>query len=135
MDGDMFLAKYSGANGGHVWSRALLCTQGGSPRSIRFDSAKNPLVCGYFYGTCNFGAQTWISAGSWDAFVAKYSSTGTPIWAERFGGTNGDDSYGIAVDSTNYPVITGSFSGSANFGGTILSSAGLSDMFLLRLDP
>jgi hypothetical protein len=134
-DSDMFLAKYSGINGSHVWSRALLCTQGGGPRSIRFDSANNPLVCGYFYATCNFGAQTWTSAGSWDVFVAKYSSSGTPIWSERFGGTNGDDSCGIAVDGANYPVIAGYFSGSANFGGSTLTSAGGADIFLLRLDP
>jgi hypothetical protein len=133
----MFLAKYSGVDGRNLWSRALLCNQGGAPRSIRFDNVNNPVVCGYFYGTCNFGAQTWTSAGSWDVFVAKYSSNspGTPIWAERFGGTSTDDSYGIAVDGSNYPVITGYFSGSANFGGSTLTSAGGVDIFLLRLDP
>jgi hypothetical protein len=137
MDTDMFLAKYSSLDGSHLWGRALLCGQGGGPRSIGFDSVNNLLVCGYFYGTCNFGAQTLSSAGSsWDVFVSKYSGAGTPLWAERFGGVGGDDCYGTAVGSNNnYFPVTGSFSGTVGFNGTNLSSAGLGDIFLLRVHP
>jgi len=48
----------------------------------------------------------------------------SPFGRNVSGGTSTDDSYGIAVDGANYPVITGFFSGSANLGLSTLTSAG-----------
>ncbi len=136
-DTDMFLAKYSGVDGSYIWQRGLLCTQGGAPRGISFDSSKNPVVCGYFYGACNFGGVPLVSmSGSQDAFISKYTTgTGAYIWDGRGGGTLGEDCGGIVVDPYNYPVVTGSFSGSAGFDGTNLTSFGFGDVFLWRHLP
>ncbi len=132
---DMFLAKYSGSTGAFVWQRGLLCSQGGAPTSIAFDSTKQPVMIGSFFGSVNFAGTTLASAGSQDIFTAKYTSAGVLLWAKGFGGSSGDSGAGIALGSDDYPVATGAMAGSANFGGTILTSAGLNDIFLLRLVP
>jgi hypothetical protein len=130
----MFLAKYSGAAGTAIWNRAISCSWTVIPNGVSFDSLNNPIVCGNYDGTCNFGAQTFTSAGSGDIFAAKYDGAGRPVWAESFGGAGSDSGSAIAVDRTNYSAVVGYFSGSANF--TVpLNSAGSIDGFLLRLDP
>jgi fibronectin type 3 domain-containing protein len=137
--GDIFIVKYSGASGAHVWSRALTCSGGGSPQSLQFDKLNNPIVCGYYFGTCNFGDRSFSSVnGSWDAFVAKYlSGSGLPVsgWAESFGGAGTDEFYGVAVDPADYPTVVGCFDGTTNIGGIPMTSAGFADALVLRLDP
>jgi hypothetical protein len=132
---DMFIAKYSGATGTFVWQRGLLCTQGGEPVSLAFDSTKQPVVLGSFFGAVNFGGSSVTSIGSQDIFTAKFTSAGVPLWAKSFGGIGGDSGAYIALGSDDYPVATGSFSGSANFSGTTLVSGGLADIFLMRIAP
>ena len=104
---------------------------------MRFDLANNPIVCGFYYGTCDFGSVNLSSRGtaSWDVFVAKYSAGGAPMWAESFGGTGSEDCFGITVDAANCSTVAGSFQGTAYFGGTSVTSAGSGDVFVLRLEP
>jgi hypothetical protein len=136
-DNDIFLAKYSGTTGLPIWTKAILCNPSAAAHSISFDATNNVVVGGFLNGTSNFGGQTITSAGSQDIFVAKYlgASPATLMWARGFGGTGTDDCNGVAVDGSNYPVITGYFMGTANFSGVTLTSAGSVDMHLVRLAP
>ncbi|MFO0757839.1 MAG: hypothetical protein U0359_15190 [Byssovorax sp.] len=56
-------------------------------------------------------------------------------WAKHFGDMQGQQGRGIAVDSAGASFITGTFYGTTDFGGGVLSSAGYMDGFLLKLDP
>jgi hypothetical protein len=132
---DMFVAKYSGATGTFVWQKGLLCTQGGEATSLAFDSTKQPVVLGSFFGAVNFGGSSVSSVGSQDIFAAKLTTAGVLVWARSFGGSGGDSGSCIALGSDNYPVATGSFGGSASFAGTVLVSGGLNDIFLMRISP
>jgi hypothetical protein len=130
-----FLAKYSGATGTNLWNRVISSSWSAVPYGIGFDTQNNPIICGNYQGTCNFGAETSTDAGSGDVFVAKYSGTsGSPVWAESVGGTGTDNGWAIAVDKANYSTAVGYFSGSANF-GVPLNSAGGYDIFVLRVGP
>lgn len=135
---DMFLAKYSGA-GKHLWSVPVTGTRQQSAGFIAIDSQSNVVVSGQFQGTINFGVQSLATAGfanTSDGFVAKYSSAGAPIWARRFGGTSdGDNGACVAVDAGGFPVVTGSFQGTAVFDGRSVNSNGAQDILLGRLNP
>jgi gliding motility-associated-like protein len=117
-----------------------------------FDNANNLLVTGYT-GDINFpstpGAFQVANAGgayNMEAFVIKFSPTGTRLWATYYGGTGGDEGYGIVVDasnnviftgttaSTNFPVSAGAFQ-TTYYGtsGCLFCSA--SNAFLVKLDP
>ena len=81
-----------------------------------------------------------------EAFVIKFSSTGARLWATYYGGTGGDEGYGIVVDASNDVIFTGT-TGSSNFpvsagafqtiyngtSGCLLCSA--SNAFLVKLAP
>ena len=142
---EMFLAKYSGANGNYMWSRAITGNLNGAAKySMVADAQNNIILTGGFRGTFNFGAQSLTTTGSdwsvFDGFVAKYSPgsagvPGTPLWAKQFGGTGNDYGCSIAVDSAGHLVVTGNFEDTANFAGQYLTSAGASDIVVGWLDP
>jgi hypothetical protein len=99
------------------------------------DSIGGIVVVGYFTGSMTAGAATLTSAGSNDVFVVKLDPTGTVLWAKRFGNNYDQRATSVAVDSTGNIFVTGYFGGSMAAGGTILTSAGGNDVFVLKLDP
>jgi hypothetical protein len=97
------------------------------------DSGGNVVVAGYFQETIDCGGGPLTSTGLGDMFVAKYSSTGAHLWSKKFGGTGNDNVRGVAVDPSGDVLLTGDFTGTINFGGADLTSAGLEDIFLAKL--
>jgi hypothetical protein len=133
---DIFVAKYSASDGSHIWSRRSGGPASDLSRGVALDSGGNVVVTGGFRGTVDFGGGSFASAGKDDIFVATYSaSDGSHVWSRRFGGTSFDEGLGVAVDSGGRVVVTGNFSETVDFGGVPLTSAGLGDVFLLRLRP
>src|SRR5690606_9636520 len=113
---DVFVASYT-SDGVHRWS-----LRGGGPlddfgTGVAVDPAGNVYVSGLFQGTADFGGTALVSAGSADAFVASYTSTGSHRWSLRGGGTSSDAALGVAVDARGNTVVTGRFQGTASFGG------------------
>ncbi len=75
--------------------------------------------------------------GSFDAFVAKVSTTGAKIYATYLGGTGDDRGTGIAVNSAGAAYVTG-FTSSTNFPTVTplqLSNGGGFDAFVAKLNP
>jgi chitodextrinase len=134
---DAFLAKLS-PTGSHLWSKAI--KSGGTydwPNAVATDANGNVVVSGNFRFGIDFsgGVLSAVINGVQCFYVAKYSPSGSYVWAERFGGTSSEDGIGIATDSTGHVVSTGFFQGTGDFGGQSLTAAGSTDMYLLRLDP
>jgi endonuclease V-like protein UPF0215 family len=101
---------------------------------ITIDSSGNSYITGYFQGTVNFGGGDVTSAGGNDIFVLKLNSSGTFQWVSTFGGTSNDNGYGITIDSSGNSYITGYFNGTVDFGGGDVTSAGSTDIFVLKLN-
>jgi cysteine-rich repeat protein len=120
--------------GATPWSRRLGGTSNDHGKAIAVDSAGNVLLTGYFLGTADFGGGPVSSVGAHDAFAVKLNAQGQHLWSRRFGGTNDDRGIGIAVDSAGNVLLTGYFQGTADFGGSPLSSAGGYDIFAVKLD-
>ena len=57
------------------------------------------------------------------------------LWASGAGGSGADEATRIALDSSGNSYVAGYFTGTADFGGTTLSSAGSMDIFVGKLDP
>jgi len=102
---------------------------------VAVDGAGNVLLTGYFAGTVNFGGGPLTSAGTLDAFVVKLDKSGNHVWSKRFGTTGASEAMAIAVDGAGNVIVTGELTGSVNFGGGALASAGGHDVFILKLDP
>lgn len=147
---DIFVAALDG-NGGARWAISMP-SQSGIDGGHRVAFARNGdvFVAGWFRGSVDFdpsGGETRLTArGTADAsdvFLARYSATGTLRWVRGFGAavsgpTNLSIAAGLAVDSTDAPVITGKFYGDPDFdpgaNQQILTNAGQYDAFVAKLD-
>jgi streptogramin lyase len=116
---DCFVAKYSSA-GAVVWAAQITGTTTSFDRGngVATDSSGNVFVTGN-YGAAltlyNTGGGTgatlpWSgSAGTYDCFLAKYSSTGSVLWAAQIASTGGEAGLGVATDSSGNVFVTGNY--------------------------
>ena len=75
--------------------------------------------------------------GSFDAFIAKISSTGAKVYATYLGGTGDDRGTGIAVNNAGAAYVTG-FTSSTNFPTVTplqVANGGGFDAFVAKLNP
>jgi hypothetical protein len=127
---DIYLTKFD-PNGKLLWAR-----QAGGPgddsAGVAVDAAGNVYLPGTFNETAQFGTRSVTSAGGSDAFLAKYSPSGTPLWVVRAGGTNDDFGGAAVVDSSGFIYFVGSVAGTANFQSTQITAPGISDCFIAK---
>ncbi|MFM1931923.1 MAG: hypothetical protein RL226_1226, partial [Bacteroidota bacterium] len=133
-----FLTKFNAA-GELIWAFKSLAFI----FDITVDSDDNLLFTGTFSNTVDFDPGSMSlnisSEGSSDAYVSKWTNSGTLIWAKTFGGVNPDKGNGIAVDDEGDVYVIGEFFNDAiDFdpgpGVTELISLGATDAFILKLD-
>jgi hypothetical protein len=134
---DVFVSKYSGVDGSYRWAKFIVGSATGQSLSLASDSQNNIFLAGCFQGTYNFDGQSLssISPSVINGYLCKYSSAGTLVRVNNLGGTASAGLYSVAVDSSDYSVVTGCFSSSASFAGQTLTSAGSTDIVLGRLAP
>lgn len=131
---DIFVAQFD-ASGTPTWSHRYGDTSWDAASSVAINGSGDIFVTGSIVGAVNFGGGTLTSAGSSDVFVAQLDDSGAHVWSAIYGDTDSQGASSIALDSSGNAVITGSFQGSVNFGGTTLTDAGWQDFFLAQLTP
>ncbi len=111
--------------------------------AVTVDASGDVYSIGSFGGTVDFdpGMPTLniTTAGETDIYVQKLDAGGNLVWAVTMGGTSFETGRAIAVDAAENVYITGNFSGTADFdpgvGVSNLTSLGLEDIFVCKLDP
>jgi gliding motility-associated-like protein len=103
---------------------------------IASDAAGNSYVTGYFGSTLSFngGAISIGSSGLSDIFLVKTNNAGQVLWAVKAGGSADERGNAVVVDASGNVYVTGYFQGTATFGSTTLTSAGLQDVFVAKYD-
>lgn len=113
-------------NGAYSWHYTLGSESDLSCRSISIDPSDGIFVTGFF--TCalsQFHDSTtayWNSVGFKDPYVLKLSGDGNFQYAKQLGGKLNDEGHGIAVKSTDKPVLCGSFTQDLNVSNSPLSA-------------
>ncbi|WP_104985950.1 hypothetical protein [Sorangium cellulosum] len=130
---DAFVAKLDGA-GAPVWIARLGGEGDQRATSVAYDAAGDVLLAGRFEGEMELDGVPLASAGGADAFVARLSAAGDPLWIHRFGDAGHDEASAVTVDGAHRVIVTGSFEGAADFGGGPLVSAGGADAFVAQFD-
>jgi len=131
---DLFVAKLSGVDGTHLWSKRFGDSKAQESAALAVDSAGHLLIAGSFAGTVDLGGGPLNSAGGRDIFVAKLDGTsGAHLWSKSFGAAEDQLVSSIAVHGTG-AFLTGSYYGALAFDGFNLTSAGLTDLFCARVD-
>ncbi len=135
---DVFIAKFN-PTGGLLWAKSFGDGNLQAPSGIGVDANGNVYLTGNFKGSINFGGGGLNAGGSLfiDMFLAKFTSDGTHVWSQAFGGVPVDsvqNVQGLAVGATGDVVITGFFQGGVNFGGAVVTSAGDYDVFVAKFN-
>jgi len=149
---DIFIVKYD-SSGTPLWARRISGTGGDQGTSVSTDSSGNIIVAGnHTSGSLNIFAAngstvsfTLANSGSNDAFIVKYDSSGTPLWARRLGGTGADEAISVSTDSGGNIVVAGQYgSTSLNIfaanGSTVSftlansGTGGTTDAFIVKYD-
>ena len=144
---DAFIVKYD-TSGTALWATRI----GGINTDIGFGittDATGVYVTGYFGGIATIyntpgnvsTVSNLVSSGNVDAFIVKYDTSGTALWATRIGGINADGGYGITTDATGV-YVTGFFSGTVTIYNTpgnvstafTLTGSGSYDAFIVKYD-
>jgi hypothetical protein len=128
---DIFVAKYN-TNGTLIWAKSL----GGGSKSdkgLAISLSGNSLyVVGKYEQTANFGGTSFSNAGGEEIVMAKYNTDGVLQWVKKAGGSGDDEAYSVCSDPQGNFYVTGYFSGTANFGGTSITTYGGKDIFIAK---
>jgi hypothetical protein len=121
------------SSGSPVWAKSF---GGGDSNGggIAVDASGNSYTTGFFAGTMTVGSTTLTAVGGRDIFIIKLDSSGSPVWAKSFGGSENDFGRGIAVDASGNSYTTGFFAGTMTVGSTTLTAVGGNDIFVIKLD-
>jgi hypothetical protein len=119
--------------GTHVFSKRF----GNKNQTVVGTIDKNGAIflAGSFDETMDIGGGVLTSAGGSDVYIARLNPSGGHVWSKRFGNVSSQAATGIAVDEEGNVLVTGSFQGTINFGGSVLSSEGSDDIFVVKLNP
>jgi len=129
---DIFLAKFD-ADGNHVWSQRFGNTLDDVAVDLAVASTGDVLITGDFTSTSiNFGGGTLTNAGSYDIYIARFSTSGAHQWSMRFGDTGIQRGISVDTDGSDNVILATYFSGTVNFGGGVLTSAGSNDIGLAK---
>lgn len=134
-DDDLFIAKFSPA-GTLMWANSFGDAKVQNASGVGLDANGNVYVAGNFKGTINLGGGPLTSGGPLyaDIFLAKFGADGTHVWSQKFGDDNVQNVQGLATDAAGNVHIVGFFQNSVSFGAGTLTSAGLYDMFVAKLN-
>ncbi|MCX6275183.1 MAG: SBBP repeat-containing protein, partial [Bacteroidetes bacterium] len=127
----ILLVKYD-ANGNEIWARQATSGSNCYSRSVAVDSVGNSYITGYLGGgVTTFGTYTVNGPG---AFIVKYDSSGTPLFATKLCTNGGIDAYSIDIDQSGNSYITGYIQGTDIINGQTFTSSGDRDEFLIKVD-
>jgi hypothetical protein len=134
-ENDIYLAKFD-RSGTHIWSDRFGDVGYDYVAGVACDLPGNVIIAGFYYtGDIDFGGGTLMNAGEEDIYIAKFDPSGTHLWSDNFGDSDGQSAADVAVDGLGNVIITGGFDGTVNFGGGALTSAGAKDIFVAKFDP
>lgn len=113
---NIFLAKYSGANGSHVWSKVF----GVTGNNYGYAAAASPttgnvVMTGGFNGVLDFGSGPNDTGNNGGIFIAGFSPSGVNLWTKSTGG-GGDAGFGVGFHTNGNRLAVTAKSYTVNFG-------------------
>ncbi len=142
---NLFVSKFHADDAREVWTTSIGVTQvnRSSPAVIKdivVDHQGSSFVTGHFPSILHFGETKFRATPSrnkntynYDVFLAKFHQDGSPLWQQKIGGTEDDNSNAIALTNKGV-MITGKVRGKAKFGKLAMSGSGITGMFTAEYD-
>ncbi len=108
-------------------------------RAITTDDDGNVIVVGNFTGGTHIGGTYLTGYGSMEAFVAKFTSEGSLLWANVISGPAEDMARGVETDHLGNVYVVGHFTDTvifhlSEFDTIAAKSEGMQDVFVVKYD-
>ena len=110
------------------WNTHLQGTPGGNTDEAAYAAAVDAGACAIYHAGYTFGGP----GGFGDAYVTRYSTTGSLVWTQAFGTNTRDAANAVAVDSQHNVYVAGCTGGTLP--NSAQASAGGDDAFLEKFD-
>jgi hypothetical protein len=130
---DLVLSKYD-MYGNPIWSLRAGDSSNQYGAKMIVDDDGNLILLARIYGSVDFGGGALSSEGAGDILVVKLDGDGQHIWSRVFGDKDPDRAERVVVDAQGDVLLTGTFTSTIDFGGGMLTTAGLRDAFVVELD-
>lgn len=133
---DLFLAKLA-SDGTFLWVQQIGGTGSQAGVSVAATPQGQVVLAGTYENSITVGGTGLLSNGGSDVFVAKFTASGTPMWATTMGGGSGDQVADVAVGDDGVVAVVGSFNSAAfAAGSTNLQNTdpGDEDLYVVTLD-
>ena len=99
---DVFLTKFD-PSGNTLWTQQIGTSQYDYGMSVAVDSSGHAILCGYTYGAF----PGFVNAGNYDAFMAKFDSSGNMTWLQQIGSPADDEFHSAAVGPSGLVYFAG----------------------------
>lgn len=129
-----FLARYN-STGLHLWSKSWGLAV--SLADVQADDSSDVIVTGHVTGSVDLGCGSIAANSQGEFLLAKFrGSDGACQWSIHAGNGDTAEGHNIAVAGSDL-LVTGNFGGNSGtgtltLGNTVLTSGGLSDIFVAR---
>ena len=126
---DAYVAKYD-TTGVPTWvARITSASSNDNANGVAVDTSGNVFVCGAYGADVTFSnangsagnTLTWTSisvAGTTDAFITKYDSNGSNLWAAKISSTSNDSGAAVATDTSGNVFVAGNYTAVVSFYNT-----------------
>ncbi|MDF2438404.1 MAG: C-terminal target protein [Bacteroidota bacterium] len=121
-----------------VWGKDVHTASDEYANAVAIDPISgNAVIAGVYKSSLSSFYGSNFTGATMGAFVAKYDPEGNVIWGFKVGDNHDNTCTGIAIDSSGNIYVTGSFSLTTDFKGTLststnLTATGSSDIFLAK---
>lgn len=101
---------------------------------IQFDSAGDVIATGTYQNAIDWGAGQHTTTASTSAFLTRFDGAGNAKWSKGLG--NGGDLVArtLLIDPAGHMLLTGGFFATVDFDDGPVTSKGLNDLFVVKLD-
>lgn len=118
--------------GNHLWSKPV---KNGRVNGVAVTPEGDVVVAGPFKGEAVVGTEKVTSAGEQSSFLARLDAAGSSRWIKAFGGAKASvEATALRGHSDGSLYLAAEIKKTVDFGGGPLSSAGSSDVALVKLD-
>jgi len=130
---DGYVAKFDPA-GSHLWSKRYGDASTDFTYFLAVTSTDDIVFAGFFLSaSIDLGGGPIARVGTQDGYLARLDPAGAHVWSQGYGAVGATVQLsGAAVDSSDNVLATGAMSGTVDFGGGALMSAGGSDVVMFK---
>ena len=131
---DVFAAKLDSA-GNWIWASGGGGISADWAYGIAADASGKVDLTGFCdSANATIGDTTLACLGAADVFAAKLDPQGNWQWTAQAGGADNEWSHSVCVDANGKVYLAGNFQTTAGFGANVLSTNGVYDIFIAKLE-